>query len=68
MPQVDPPPSRLPSGGGSASFSKNDTSVRSTLGTQALSFVRQFLEDAEKESEKETGADDSETQREGHKS
>ena len=32
-PHEDLPPSRLPSGGGSASFSKIDTSVRSTLGT-----------------------------------
>ena len=61
-PHVDLPPSRLPSGGGGvpASFSKIDTSVRSTLGTQTLLSMRQFLEDAEKESEKETGTYDSE--------
>ena len=60
VPCVDPPPSRLPSGGGSdslgsASLSKIDTSVRSTLGTRTLSVMRQFIEDAEKDSEKETG-------------
>ena len=41
--------------GGSASFSKIDTSVCSTFGTRTLSLMRQFIEDAEKESEKETG-------------
>ena len=63
VPHVDPPPSRLSfggGGGGSASFSKIDTSVRSTLGTQALLSMRQLLEDANKESEKETGTCDSE--------
>ena len=55
VPCVDPPPSRLPSGAGvSASFSKIDTSVCSTFGTRTLSLMRQFIEDAEKESEKET--------------
>ena len=56
-------PSRFPSGGGgSASFSKlasfskpEDTSVRSTLGTRALSIMRQFIEDAEKDGEEESG-------------
>ena len=47
-------------GGGSASFSKIGTSVRSILGTQTLMSMRQFLEDAEKHSEKETGAHDTE--------
>ena len=48
----------LGGGGGSATFSKLDTSVCSTLGTRTLSLVRQFIEDAEKDSEKEadTGA------------
>ena len=57
VPHVGSPPSRFPSGGGggSASFSKIDTSVCSTLGTQTLSLMRQFIEDAEKDSEKETG-------------
>ena len=57
VPYMDSLPSRFPSGGGggSASFSKLDTSVRSTLGTRTLSLTRQFIEDAEKDSEKETG-------------
>ena len=49
-------------GGGSASFSKfasfsklEDTSVRSTLGTRTLSIMRQFIEDAEKDGEEESG-------------
>ena len=54
----------LRGGVGSASFSKIGskigTSVRSTLGTQALMFMRQFLEDAERENEKETGECDTE--------
>ena len=60
---VDFPPSLLPSGGGgggSASFSKIGTSLRSILGTQTLLSMRQFIEDAEKENEKETGAHDTE--------
>ena len=57
---VDYPPSLLPSGGGSTSFSKIDTSVRSMLGTQTLLSMRQFMEDAEKENEKEKGSHDSE--------
>ena len=57
---VDSPPSLLPSkAGGSTSFSKIDTSVRSMLGTQTL-LSMQFIEDAEKENEKETGAHDTE--------
>ena len=36
-------------GGGSTSFSKIGTSVRSILGTQTLLSMRQFIEDAEKE-------------------
>ena len=59
---VDYPPSLLPSGGGggSTSFSKIGTSVRSMLGTQTLLSMRQFIEDAEKENEKETAAHDTE--------
>ena len=52
VPCMDPTPSSFPSGGGSASFSKIDTSVCSTFGTRTLSLMRQFTE---KESEKETG-------------
>ena len=32
-----------------------DTSVRSTLGSRTLSIVRQFVEDAEKDNEEESG-------------
>ena len=46
-PHVDLPPSRVPSGGSSVSFSKIDTSVRSTLGTQTLLSTGRLLEDAE---------------------
>ena len=55
-------PSRVPSGGGSASFSKfasfsmlEDTSVRSTLGSRTLSIMRQFVADVEKDYEEESG-------------
>ena len=47
---LDYPPSLLPlGGGGSTSFSKIGTSVRSMLGTQTLLSMRQFIEDVEKE-------------------
>ena len=42
------------------SFSKIDTSVRSMPGTQTLLSMRQFIEDAEKENEKEKGSLDAE--------
>ena len=53
---LDVRPSRFPSRGGSASFSKlEDTSVRSTLGTRTLSVMQQFIEKAEKDGEEESG-------------
>ena len=39
----------LRGGGGSISFSKNDTSVRSMWGTQTLLSMRQFIDDAQKQ-------------------
>ena len=42
-------PSLLPSGGGSPSFSKSDTSVRIVMGSRTLLSMKQFIEDAEKE-------------------
>ena len=59
---LDIPPSLLPSGGGggSTSFSKIGTSVRSMFGTQTLLSMRRFIEDAEKKREKETGVKDAE--------
>ena len=44
----------------SPTFSNFGTSVRSTLGTQTLMSMRQFLEDAEKDSKKETSTCDAE--------
>ena len=59
---VDYPPSLLPSGGGggSTSFSEIEPSVRSMLGTQTLLSMRQFIEDAEQENEKEKDSLDTE--------
>ena len=59
---MDYPPSLLPSGGGGVPppFQKIETSVRSIPGTQTLLSMRQFIEDAEKENEKEKGSLDAE--------